>query len=316
MIRPILAVMIPYAAALIFLIGIVRKVLQWASSPVPFRIPATCGQQKSLSWIKSSRLDNPHSTLGVIGRMALEVLLFRSLFRNTRAELRTGPQIVFDSSKWLWLGALAFHWSLLIILLRHLRFFIEPEPVAVSLMHNLDGFFQAGMPVILASDIIFAVALAFLFLRRILIPRLRYICLASDYIPLLLFGGIAATGILMRHFYKTDLRMIKDLAISLISLKPMVPADMSTLFYIHLFLVSCLIAYFPFSKLMHMGGVFLSPTRNLANNNRRRRHMNPWNYPVKAHTYEEYEDEFRPLMIEAGLPVERKEPAQTGKTEL
>lgn len=256
MIRPILAVIVPYAAALIFLIGIVRKVLQWASSPVPFRIPATCGQQKSLSWIKSSRLENPHSTLGVIGRMALEVLLFRSLFRNTRAELRTGPQLVFDSSKWLWLGALAFHWSLLIILLRHLRFFIEPEPGAVSLMHNLDGFFQAGMPVILASDIIFAVALAFLFLRRILIPRLRYISLASDYIPLLLFGGIAATGILMRHFYKTDLRMIKDFAISLISLEPIVPADMSMLFYIHIFLVSCLIAYFPFSKLMHVGGVF------------------------------------------------------------
>jgi hypothetical protein len=120
----------------------------------------------------------------------------------------------------------------------------------------------------------------------------------------------------MRHFYKTDLRMIKDFAISLISLEPIVPADMSMLFYIHIFLVSCLIAYFPFSKLMHAGGVFLSPTRNLANNNRRRRHMNPWNYPVKTHTYEEYEDEFRPLMIEAGLPVERKEPAQTGKTEL
>ena len=44
---------------------------------------------------------------------------------------------------------------------------------------------------------------------------------------------------------------------------------------------------------MHMGGVFLSPTRNLANNSRSRRHVNPWNYPVKTHTYAEWEEEFR-----------------------
>jgi hypothetical protein len=67
-----------------------------------------------------------------------------------------------------------------------------------------------------------------------------------------------------------------------------------------------LVGYFPFSKLMHMGGIFLSPTRNLANNNRAVRHVNPWNYPVEVHTYEEYEEEFREKMIEAGLPVEKE----------
>ena len=36
---------------------------------------------------------------------------------------------------------------------------------------------------------------------------------------------------------------------------------------------------------------------------RARRHVNPWNYPVKVHTYEEYEDDFREKMVEAGLPV-------------
>ena len=33
--------------------------------------------------------------------------------------------------------------------------------------------------------------------------------------------------------------------------------------------------------------------------------MNPWNYPVKVHTYEEYEDEFREKMIGVGLPVDK-----------
>ena len=49
----------------------------------------------------------------------------------------------------------------------------------------------------------------------------------------------------------------------------------------------------------------MSPTRNLANNSRVKRHVNPWNYPVKIHTYDAYEDDFREKMIEAGLPVDK-----------
>ena len=78
------------------------------------------------------------------------------------------------------------------------------------------------------------------------------------------------------------------------------------LFYGHLFLVCVLLAYFPFSKLVHMAGVFLSPTRNLANNNRMVRHVNPWDYPVKVHPYDEYEDEWRDKMKAAGVPVEKE----------
>ena len=76
--------------------------------------------------------------------------------------------------------------------------------------------------------------------------------------------------------------------------------------HVHLLLLSVFFAYFPFSKLMHMPGVFMSPTRNLANNNRERRHINPWNYPVKVHTYEEYEDEFRDKMKAAGMPLDKE----------
>jgi nitrate reductase gamma subunit len=100
---------------------------------------------------------------------------------------------------------------------------------------------------------------------------------------------------------------VKELTMGLATFHPVVPEGIGSLFYIHLFLVSVLFAYFPFSKLVHMAGVFLSPTRNLPNNSRMVRHINPWNYPVKVHTYEEYEDEFREKMIEAGLPVEKKE---------
>ena len=118
--------------------------------------------------------------------------------------------------------------------------------------------------------------------------------------------AIGITGILMRYFFKTDVVAVKELALGLVTLHPMIPATpISPLFYVHLFLVCVLFAYFPFSKLMHMGGIFLSPTRNLANTNRMRRHVNPWNAPVKVHTYEEWEDEFRDKMKAAGLPLEK-----------
>ena len=44
----------------------------------------------------------------------------------------------------------------------------------------------------------------------------------------------------------------------------------------------------------------------MANTNRLVRHVNPWDYPVKVHTYEEYEDELRDKMKAAGLPVEKE----------
>ncbi len=299
-------VVIPYAAFLIFIIGIIYRVIQWGRVPVPFRIPTTAGQEKSFPWIKSNPIDNPFTSLGVIVRMAIEVLLFRSLFRNIKTELRDGPKLSYGSTKWLWLGGLAFHWTFLIILTRHLRLFFEPVPMFVTILESLDGFFQVGAPVLYLTDLIFLGAVTFLFLRRVIIPQIRYISLAADYFPLFLIGAIGATGVLMRYFLKTDIVGIKELTMGLITFSPVVPQTIGTIFYIHMFLVSALFAYFPMSKLMHMAGVFLSPTRNLANNNRAVQHVNPWNYPVKFHTYEEYEDDYREKMKEVGIPVEKE----------
>ena len=111
----------------------------------------------------------------------------------------------------------------------------------------------------------------------------------------------------MRYFDKVDIVKVKELAMGLFSFNAHVPDGIGSIFFIHLFFVSILIMYFPFSKLMHMAGVFFSPTRNMTANTREIRHVNPWNYPVKVHTYDEYEEEFRDKMIEAGLPVEKKE---------
>lgn len=304
--RYLFGVIIPYAAFFAFLVGVVYRVMQWARVPVPFRIPTTAGQGKSFDWVKQNTIDNPSTSIGVIIRMAFEVLLFRSLFRNTKAELRDGPQLSYGSTKWLWMAGLAFHYTFLLILIRHLRLFLEPVPLPITIVEALDGFFQVGAPVLYITDLIFIGAVTFLFLRRIIIPQVRYISLAADYFPLFLIGAIGVTGVLMRYFLKTDVVGIKELTMGLLTFSPVIPQTIGTIFYIHLFLVSALLAYFPMSKLMHMAGVFLSPTRNLANNNRAVMHVNPWNYPVKVHTYAEYEDDFRDKMKAAGLPVEKE----------
>jgi nitrate reductase gamma subunit len=302
----VFGIVIPYAAVLLFIGGMIYRVLKWGSSAVPFRIPTTCGQQKSLPWIKHSKLENPSGILGVMGRMALEVLLFRSLFRNLKMQTHKGGQLAYGEAKWLWAAGLAFHWSFLVILIRHLRFFTEQPPVAVKMTEMLDSFLQIGTPLLYITDVVLLGAVFYLFLRRIGIPQMRYISLINDYIPLFLILGIASTGVLMRYFYKTDIISVKMLAMGLVSFKPAIPQGISALFYVHLFLLSMLFAYFPFSKLAHMAGVFMSPTRNLANSSRTKRHINPWNYPVHVHTYAEYENDFRDKMKKAGLPVEKE----------
>jgi nitrate reductase gamma subunit len=304
--QSLFGVIIPYAAIIIFFIGFVYRVLKWARAPVPFHIPTVAGQEKSLPCIKSNRIESPSGTFGVTIRMALEVLLFRSLFRNDRVELKRAQKLVFSSKKYLWLGGLAFHWSLFIILFRHLRFFTEPVPSVVLWTQKIDGIFQMALPTVFITDLIILVALAYLVLRRFGSPQLRYLSLMSDYFALFIISGVVISGVLMRLFYRVDVEAVKELAMGVIRLHPVVPAGVGLAFYIHLFLVCTLLAYFPFSKLMHGPGVLLSPTRNLANNSRRQRHINPWDYPVTVHTYKEWEDEFREKMKNVGLPVERE----------
>jgi len=298
-------VVIPYIAIAIFILGFIYRVLKWGSSPVPFRIPTTCGQQESLSWIKQNKIENPSSASGVVIRMALEVLLFRSLFRNLKTQLKEG-KLVYGEAKWLWLAGLAFHWSFLIIFVRHFRFFLQNTPSFIKTIEGLDSFLQVGIPLLYMTDIVLLGAVTYLFLRRVFIPQVNYISLAADYFPLFLILGIASSGVVMRYFYKVHIVGVKELAMGLVTLSPVIPQGVGVMFYIHLFLICTLLAYFPLSKLMHMGGVFLSPTRNMANNSRRARHINPWNYPVHIHTYEEYENDFREKMKKAGIPVEKE----------
>lgn len=267
-----MCVIVLYAAAAVFLAGVLWRALCWLRVPVPFHIPVT---------------DSPASPPA---RLAREVFLFRSLFRNRQAELHPGPKLVYGEEKILWLAAMVFHWSLLVILLRHLRFIGTP----LFFLQRLDGFFAIGMPVLYMSDVAIVCALAFLLLRRLLNAELRGLSLPADYAVLLLLLAVVLTGVWMRHVARTDILAVKQSG-----------QGPGVVFQLHLYSVCALLVCFPFSKLMHAPGILLSPTRNLANNSRRVRHVNPWNAPVAVHSYPEWEAEFRDKIEAAGLPLDK-----------
>ncbi len=301
----IFGVIIPYIAGFIFVIGVLYRVFFWSKSAVPFKIPTTCGQQKSLPWLNRTfmdRFDSPYTNWETAVRMLMEIFLFRSLWKNVRYEL---PGQTAVSTKWLWLFGLTFHWSLLIVLIRHFRFFLQPVPGFVDFINNLDGFieinvgwFQPHVVHIMVTGLTLLIALLYLLYRRLAFPRERTLSLPSDYIALILLLCVVTTGLLMRYVVAVDVAEVKELAQGLLSFHPPASPDLHWLFMLHLFFVSLLLAYFPFSKLMHSAGIFFSPTRNMPNNNRVVRHINPWNYPVKGVDWDEFYEEFKEDMEE------------------
>jgi len=224
-----------YFAAAILAIGLIYRITLYARTPAPLKIPTTPA---------------PTTRSGVVMRMGREVVLFASLFK---------------SSKWTWLFGWLFHFSLLLILLRHLRYFLQPIPEWVVLIQPFGKYAAFGM----------VIGLLGLWGRRIFVDRVRYISSPSDHLMLILLLGIALSGLSMKFVWHTDIVSLKAFFLGLLrfDVQPL-PADPGLL--IHLGLVASLLIIFPFSKLLHAPGVFFSPTRNQVDNPRERRHLAPW----------------------------------------
>lgn len=226
-----------YTAALIFAGGLAFRVWLYATTPAPLKIPTTPA---------------PTTRGGVVLRMLREVTLFHSLFK---------------ANKWIWLFGWIFHMALAVVLLRHLRYVLEPVPALVALIQPigiLAGFAMIG-------------GLAALWARRVLVPRIRYISGPSDHLMLALLIMIGVSGMMMKFVAPTDIVAVKAFFLGLIHFdwKPL-PGDPALM--VHLSLVIALMIIFPFSKLLHAPGVFFSPTRNQADDSRERRHTGPVRY--------------------------------------
>jgi nitrate reductase gamma subunit len=237
-----------YLATILLVFGLVRKIVQYAQTPAPLKIPTTPA---------------PVTKSGVVVRMASEVVLFNSLFK---------------SSKWTWIFGWMFHLSLLLAFFRHLRYVISPDSFLWPLV-NLEIVQSFGK----YAGFAMIIGLLGLFGRRIFVDRVRYISSPSDYLMLLLLLAIGGSGMLMSFVAHTDIVHLKEFMLGLIYFdwQPL-PADPQLL--IHLSLIILLMIIFPISKLLHAPGVFFSPTRNQVDNPREVRHVAPWAAKLDAET--------------------------------
>jgi len=230
-----------YLAAAVLALGLGFRIWEYATTPAPLKIPTTPA---------------PATAYGVALRLWREAVLFESLFK---------------ANKWIWLFGWAFHAALVIVLLRHLRYFTQPVWEWVALIQPFGVY--AGFAMV--------AALLGLWARRILVPRIRYISAPSDHLMLALLVGVGASGLLMKYAARTDIAALKSffLGLAVFDWQPL-PADPALL--VHLGLVAALMVVFPFSKLLHAPGLFFSPTRNQADNPRERRHLANWARELEA----------------------------------
>lgn len=228
-----------YAVLGIFTIGFFRRLWIYARVPAPLLIPTTPA---------------PVTRMGVFVRMFREVVFFEALFKG---------------DKIAWAASYVFHGAMAVVLIRHIRYFYDPLPAYFA--HFQIFGIVAGLAMV--------GGLGLLFLRRLVIDRVRYISSPSDYLMLMLLLGIGVTGLGMTFFFRPDIVTIKEVMTNIFSSSHL-PLPFVTLgdavFVLHLTLVGLLLLVFPFSKLMHMGGLFFSPTRNQVDNPREVRHVNPW----------------------------------------
>jgi Nitrate reductase gamma subunit len=182
----IVYVVLFYAATLLFVVGVAKKILQYTRSPAPLKIPTTPA---------------PTTTSGVAYRMAREVVLFESLFK---------------SSKWTWIFGWLFHFGMFLVLVRHLRYFMADVPFWLAAMQPF-GKYAAFMMV---------AGLAGLWARRFLVDRVRYISTPSDHLMLALLMGIGISGALMTFAAHTDIVQLKMFVLGLLRFAPQpVPQD-------------------------------------------------------------------------------------------
>lgn len=224
-----------YVATLLLIGGLIYRISVYARTPAPLKIPT---------------MPAPMTQTGAWLRVLREVVFFESLFK---------------SNKWIWLFGYLFHGAMLLVVLRHLRYFTDPVWWWVDLIQPIGMYAGFAM----------AAGLTGLWIRRLVVERIRYISGPSDHLMLALFLGIASTGLGMKFVSHTDIISLKTFTLGLIrfDLQPL-PSD--PLLIAHLSLVALLMIIFPISKLLHAPGVFFSPTRNQADNSREKRHIAPW----------------------------------------
>lgn len=206
--------------------------------------------------LKIPTMPAPLTKSGAAFRVFKEVAFFESLFKSNR---------------WIWIFAVLFHAGLALVVLRHVRYFQADVFLIIKLIQPFGIY--GGMAMV--------AGLLGLWARRVVQERIRYITGPSDHLMLALLTVIGVTGLGMKYVMHTDIVAVKAYFLGLMRFNIQeLPTDPALL--IHLGAVILLMIVFPFSKLLHVPGVFFSPSRNQVDDARDKRHLAPWAAPMDA----------------------------------
>jgi len=133
----------------------------------------------------------------------------------------------------LWLGEWTFHVSFLLVLLRHLRFFLDPVPAWV---------WCAQIPGLVAGYAL-PLSLAYILVVRLLTKHEKYAAPANVFL-LGLVLAIGSLGVVMHAFFKPDLVDVKLFILGILRFSPAALPG-SALFLLHFVLVLVLVPFLP-----------------------------------------------------------------------
>jgi len=139
---------------------------------------------------------------------------------------------LFSTNKLLWIGSWTFHISFLLVILRHLRFFMEPVPACITYIQ----------PFGLVAGYILPLSLVYIFILR-LSGKDRYVSYYNFFILGIVFC-IGITGLLMRNFFMADVVDVKEFVFGILTFR-LGAAPKNFLFIMHFLLVLLLIPYLP-----------------------------------------------------------------------
>lgn len=132
----------------------------------------------------------------------------------------------------LWIGEWVFHCSFLLVVLRHLRYILNPVPGWVW------HFQTAG----LIAGYILPLSLIYIFFMKIGKEE-RYFPSYNFFLVILLFF-IGITGLLIKTVFRIDIVMVDNFMLGIFTFRP-ADAPASILFIIHYLLILVLAAYLP-----------------------------------------------------------------------
>lgn len=174
-------------------------------------------------WYRAANTFKPYPptakvSLDVFALIAADLFLFRRLFL---------------SNKLLWIGSWMFHLAFAFVLIKHLRFFLDPVPSIIIVMQ----------PIGTVAGYVLPVSLVYLFSLKMIRERQRYLSRLNIFVISLIFL-ISTSGLALKFVARPDLVQIKAFMIGVLKFSSE-PVPESSLFLFHFIMVLFLVPYLP-----------------------------------------------------------------------